>query len=439
MALSATSEAATAEPIGGRFDGFSGMTAGGWVWHPRAPEHRPSVRLEVDGEMLAQAPADLMRQDLLDSGIGDGRHAFLFSLPDALRDNRVHQIAVRVADTGEMLPYSPRNFCTALLVDAPRFDAERPWIDMADADQEVLRRFRDGALSFRLARDLLLWHRQGYVIFENEIPPALLDRACADFNAILNQRLAMQFQPPGHPPMSLSEWEGPIPFADTRFLELHTISEAAAEIALSPRIVEFCATVFGDTPVAMQSLHFAMGSTQRAHMDFPYVHTPKPAYLTASWVPLEDVHEDAGPLFYYPRSHTAVPKFDFGAGNLMAFGDGWHVRAFEEHLQHWAEHLGLERKLLMPRRGDVLIWHSALVHGGAPRNDPARTRRSLVTHYSAANIYAHDRRYPDRPPSVVARNGGLYYDLQEPEYPSRHFKLEDTLLEAGGAAPVAPT
>lgn len=413
----------------GTFDGFAGMTAAGWCWDPNAPERRLEAVLEIDGEPALRMQAELFRQDLLDDHIGDGRHGFLFELPETLRDGAVHAVGVRLAETGQALSCSPRNFCTHFLVDVSRFEAERPWIDMPEAEQVVLEQFHAGALSYRLARDLLFWHREGYVIFKGEIPLELLDRCCADFDATLAERVGMQFQPPGHPPTWLSDWDGPVAFENTRFLEFHTISEAAAEIAMSPRIVEFCRAVFADTPVAMQSLHFVMGSTQRAHMDFPYVHTPKPAFLTASWVPLEDVHEDAGPLFYYPRSHRLVPKFDFGGGNLLAYGDGWHVRNFEEYLQGTCERLGLERKLLLPQRGDVLIWHSALVHGGSPRNDPQRTRRSLVTHYSGAGIYNRDRRYPDRPPLAVERNGGLYYDLQEPGYPSRHFKL-DPLLRA---------
>ena len=45
-----------------------------------------------------------------------------------------------------------------------------------------------------------------------------------------------------------------------------------------------------------------------------------------------------------------------------------------------AGRFGLERKRLMARQGDVLIWHADLVHGGDPVSRQI-TRRSIVTHY----------------------------------------------------------
>ena len=39
--------------------------------------------------------------------------------------------------------------------------------------------------------------------------------------------------------------------------------------------------------------------------------------------------------------------------------------------------------------GDVLIWHSQLLHGGSAITDAAKTRRSLVTHYFRQQDYRH--------------------------------------------------
>src|SRR5262249_38665659 len=154
-----------------------------------------------------------------------------------------------------------------------------------------------------------------------------------------------------------------------------------------------------------------------AHMDFPYVHTPKPGFLAASWIALEDVRADAGPLFLFPRSHRLVPEFDFGGGNVMAFQDGPHVRHFEEYVDYKARSLGCDYELFMAKAGDVLMWHSALVHGGSPRTNPDATRRSLVGHYSPRHVYTSDRKHADRTPKVVLRNGGMFYDFQGPRDP----------------------
>jgi hypothetical protein len=43
--------------------------------------------------------------------------------------------------------------------------------------------------------------------------------------------------------------------------------------------------------------------------------------------------------------------------------------------------------LFTPRRGQALIWHASLRHGGSPVRDPARSRRSFVVHFSTAGTY----------------------------------------------------
>jgi hypothetical protein len=62
----------------------------------------------------------------------------------------------------------------------------------------------------------------------------------------------------------------------------------------------------------------------------------------------------------------------------------------EEHerfllsLHEDAQTLGHTRSAFLARKGDVLIWHADLAHGGATRLHRDRTRRSLVTHFTGA-------------------------------------------------------
>ena len=50
-----------------------------------------------------------------------------------------------------------------------------------------------------------------------------------------------------------------------------------------------------------------------------------------------------------------------------------------------------------PKKGDVLLWHADLVHGGAPRERAELTRQSLVTHYCPVNVDPEFlERAPDR-------------------------------------------
>jgi hypothetical protein len=42
---------------------------------------------------------------------------------------------------------------------------------------------------------------------------------------------------------------------------------------------------------------------------------------------------------------------------------------------------GYERRLFLARRGEVLIWHANLLHGGAPVRNKTLSRWSQVSHY----------------------------------------------------------
>jgi hypothetical protein len=52
------------------------------------------------------------------------------------------------------------------------------------------------------------------------------------------------------------------------------------------------------------------------------------------------------------------------------------------------EERGLKTEKFMAKKGDVLIWHADLMHGGAPIQDAGRTRKSLVAHFMPLGVMA---------------------------------------------------
>ena len=48
---------------------------------------------------------------------------------------------------------------------------------------------------------------------------------------------------------------------------------------------------------------------------------------------------------------------------------------------------GLSIQRFQAKKGDVLIWAAGLMHGGSLVEQPARTRKSLVTHYCPADLH----------------------------------------------------
>jgi len=249
------------------------------------------------------------------------------------------------------------------------------------------------------------------LILRSAIEHSLIDQLWADVERAWRERVRVRVNVVGLGERELAEIgdRSGLPSTTYRIMNFQDFSEAAARILLHPRLTAFLRLIFDARPVGMQTLMFEYGSEQRGHMDFAYVHTRNPAYLAAAWVACEDVTPDSGPLFYYLESHRRIPKHDFGDGNILAFGAGEHTTAFEDYLEHEATRLGLERLEYCPRKGDVLLWHSALVHGGSRRLDPSKTRRSFVAHYSTEEAYPEDSRTPGELPNVIENNGGVYY------------------------------
>ena len=83
---------------------------------------------------------------------------------------------------------------------------------------------------------------------------------------------------------------------------------------------------------------------------------------------------------------------------------------------------GLRTEALTCRRGEVLLWHASLLHGGSVVADPARTRRSFVVHFSTLADYK--LRNQNLIEQVVGEDG-------RPAERTRIFETE-TVLEADG-------
>ena len=129
-----------------------------------------------------------------------------------------------------------------------------------------------------------------------------------------------------------------------------------------------------------------------------------------------------------------MQKFNWGDGSLTyKHDDPAKVDAFAEYLEREAREQGLEPQQLSAKKGDVFLWHSALVHRGAPVLKPGTTRRSIVTHYSSASAYSADQRAPGQAPMAQKLNGGMYYECPFPGHVEKFYPYND--LKTKGAVP----
>jgi phytanoyl-CoA hydroxylase len=84
------------------------------------------------------------------------------------------------------------------------------------------------------------------------------------------------------------------------------------------------------------------------------------------------------------------------------------ANGYTEHLNRIVSGNGLEPRIFLPRRGDLLIWHGALIHGGTAMLNPELTRRSFICHYTSMASHKQAQRFRvgsgycfDQPPSAA--------------------------------------
>lgn len=159
---------------------------------------------------------------------------------------------------------------------------------------------------------------------------------------------------------------------------LFTESDVVADAVFDKDLRSALERLLDAEPVTINSLNFRHGSQQPAHIDTWYMPPPKAGSLVVASLSLEDVHADAGPLFYYPGSHR-IPPYVFSHGGIHAVDA--EMPACRAYLDREIASRNLKKELLFGKKGDIFLWHAQLLHGGSPINDLARTRSSLVVHY----------------------------------------------------------
>lgn len=160
-------------------------------------------------------------------------------------------------------------------------------------------------------------------------------------------------------------------------------SEIVKNIGNDKQLLEFLSVLIDGQAKLFQSINFINGSQQKTHSDSIHMTTYPLGGLLGVWIALEDVDESNGALHYIPGSHK-LPYFlnsDYdNEGSTFKIGKKSY-KAYEEFLEGKVKELGLKKEVFRAKKGDLLIWHANILHGGEPHLDKSKTRKSLVYHY----------------------------------------------------------
>jgi phytanoyl-CoA hydroxylase len=148
--------------------------------------------------------------------------------------------------------------------------------------------------------------------------------------------------------------------------------------SLQRNLVQILTELLQDRPVLCNTLNMRYGSEQFLHRDTLYMTPKSDDRLVATWIALEDVHPDAGPLRYIPGSHK-IPIYRFSNGSQHIEDSEWHL--WQAYMQQKVAEFQLKEAVFLGKKGDVFIWNAHLLHGGSPIRNQTLTRNSLVSHY----------------------------------------------------------
>ncbi len=238
-----------------------------------------------------------------------------------------------------------------------------PWIESPFFEEFAEQVWTDPE-RLRIAREM---HTQGFSVIDFPDP---------DFDAIaetIRRDLAPQFD--------LDRWRT-VGDISLRVQDAWQSHEGVRRLAANPQVLEILSDLYGRKAWPFQTLNFPVGTQQSAHSDAVHFSSVPDRFMCGVWVALEDIHEDAGPLEYYPGSHRWPAYGNDQLGLCASDHDGPMGQGVYEPI--WRELIrlhGTAPQRFLARKGQAVIWAANVLHGGSPQHDKNRTRWSQVTHY----------------------------------------------------------
>lgn len=226
--------------------------------------------------------------------------------------------------------------------------------------------------SDELQQHLMDYDKQGYIILPHYFSEKKIDAVNTEIDKLLQN--------------------GKIKFVQRNKL-MFVINQSVIlrELGEDKKLCELLNSLLKDDAVLFQSINFITGSEQHTHSDSVHMTTFPLGGLLGVWIALEDIAEDNGPLHYYPGSHQLPyylnPDYD-NVGNSWMIGDKSYT-AYEAMLAEKIKEQQIQKKIFKAKKGDVLIWHANLMHGGEPQTNKNKTRKSMVLHYYAKHCICY--------------------------------------------------
>lgn len=282
-------------------------------------------------------------------------------------------------------PEVPVDSATLSSYRASRFPANAgptPWLDRDDAGESIERLLGVGEIDSTEAELCRKWAKDGYVILPGFFDHAELDETWAAYEAAI---AAGRLTPPIEPLFEGDTLPG-------RVANPHFAVELVDRMLHDPRMVRVVSLLLGAKAVPFQTIIGYKSSEQLQHSDSIHMSTYPTGYLAANWIAFEDIHPDSGPLVYHPGSHRLPYLLSEDLGIPADPEYRAYREIYEPAIQRVIADHALAPAYFLSKKGDVLLWHANLLHGGSKlRGTAYPSRKALVCHYFAEGcICYHD-------------------------------------------------
>jgi len=251
--------------------------------------------------------------------------------------------------------------------------ADLPWLDQQDALQAIAARAESGELTEGQANKLADFHRDGFV----NLGPLVSAEICRELRGEVTD-----FVDAHKHRLDTNWYEG--------LQNMYKTHDACRRATILPEVLEWCDLVLGRRALPFQTLSIPEGTQIPAHSDQILMSTRPAGFLIVAWLALEDIQPDAGPLKLWRGSHRLpyLQPQEIGVEpeTSRAEATQMHNERYYKAIKQRLKDAESEPYVYLPKQGEVLLWHSNVIHEGTRRDHPSKTRHSLVVHYFGEGV-----------------------------------------------------
>ena len=217
----------------------------------------------------------------------------------------------------------------------------------------------------RLTPEQEFWRENGYLIIPGLIPDDIVERYC-------EVRRKVPFE---------QGWSSGTPYVEVPEIR---------DLCLYQPLCRHLEELIGE-PVGLHLNLTGWVSTERDWHQDDYLNAPEVnGNYIAAWTALDDISADAGPFEFVPGSHRwpiirqskVLARLGYSNSDDPDWPWDWE-RLLTPFFEKQIKNRGARVERFLGHRGDVLLWHSRLLHRGALPARPGAERRCMIAHYTA--------------------------------------------------------